>query len=31
MIVAQRAYTANTKVISTTNQLLQDTLNMVQG
>jgi flagellar hook protein FlgE len=31
MIVAQRAYTANTKVISTANQLLQDTLNMVQG
>jgi len=31
MIVAQRAYTANTKMISTANQLLQDTLNMVQG
>lgn len=31
MIVAQRAYTANTKMISTASQLLQDTLNMVQG
>lgn len=31
MIVAQRAYTANTKVISTTNTLLQDTLDMVRG
>lgn len=31
MIVAQRAYTANTKVVSTTNQMMQDTLNMVQG
>ena len=31
MIVAQRAYTANTKVVTTANQLLQDTLNMVQG
>ena len=31
MIVAQRAYTANTKVITTTNQMLQDTLNLVQG
>ena len=31
MIVAQRAYTANTKVVATANQLLQDTLNMVQG
>lgn len=31
MIVAQRAYTANTKVVTTTNQMLQDTLNMVQG
>jgi flagellar hook protein FlgE len=31
MIVAQRAYTANTKVISTSNEMLQDTLNMIQG
>ena len=31
MIVAQRAYTANTKIVSVTNQLLQDTLNMVQA
>jgi flagellar hook protein FlgE len=31
MIVAQRAYTANTKVVSTANQMLQDTLNMIQG
>lgn len=31
MIVAQRAYTANTKVVTTANQMLQDTLNMVQG
>ena len=31
MIIAQRAYTANTKMISTVSQLLQDTLNMVQG
>ncbi len=29
MIVAQRAYTANTKVVTTANQLLQDTLNML--
>lgn len=29
MIVAQRAYTANTKVVTTANQLLQDVLNMV--
>ena len=31
MIVAQRAYTANTKVITTANEMLQDTLNLVQG
>lgn len=31
MIVAQRAYTANTKVVTTANQMLQDTLNMVPG
>ena len=31
MIVAQRAYTANTKIVTTTDQLLQDTLNMVQS
>jgi flagellar hook protein FlgE len=31
MIVAQRAYTANTKVVTTANQMLQDTLNLVQG
>ena len=31
MIVAQRAYTANSKVVSTANQMMQDTLNMVQG
>lgn len=31
MIVAQRAYTANTKVIATTNTLLQDTLDMIRG
>lgn len=31
MIVAQRAYTANTKVVTTANSMLQDTLNMVQG
>ena len=31
MIVAQRAYTANTKVVSTANSMLQDTFNMVQG
>ena len=31
MIVAQRAYTANTKVVTTANQMMQDTLNMVQG
>jgi flagellar hook protein FlgE len=31
MIVAQRAYTANTKVVSTANQMMQDTLNMVHG
>jgi flagellar hook protein FlgE len=31
MIVAQRAYTANTKVLTTANQMLQDTLSMVPG
>ena len=31
MIVAQRAYTANSKVVTTANALMQDTLNMVQG
>ena len=31
MIVAQQTYTANTKVIATTNNLLQDTLDMVRG
>jgi flagellar hook protein FlgE len=31
MIVAQRAYTANTKVVTTANQMLQDTLSMVPG
>lgn len=31
MIVAQRAYTANSKVVTTANSLMQDTLNMVQG
>ena len=28
LIVAQRAYTANTKVVTTTDELLQDTINM---
>ena len=31
MIVAQQAYTANSKVISTTNQMMQVTMNMIQG
>ena len=31
MIVAQRAYTANSKVVTTANSLMQDTLNMIQG
>lgn len=31
MIVAQQAYTANSKVISTTNQMMQTTMNMIQG
>jgi flagellar hook protein FlgE len=31
MIVAQRAYTANSKVVTTANALMQDTLNMIQG
>ena len=31
MIVAQRAYTANSKVVTTANEMMQDTLNMVQG
>lgn len=31
MIVAQQAYTANSKVIATSNQLMQVTMNMVQG
>ena len=31
LIVAQQAYSANTKVITTANTLLQDTLAMVQG
>jgi flagellar hook protein FlgE len=31
MIVAQRAYTANSKVITTANSMMQDALNMVQG
>jgi flagellar hook protein FlgE len=28
LIVAQRAYTANTKVVTTADELLQDTINM---
>jgi len=31
MIVAQRAYTANSKVITTADSMMQDALNMVQG
>jgi flagellar hook protein FlgE len=31
MIVAQRAYTANSKVITTANSMMQDALNMIQG
>ena len=31
MIVAQRAYTANSKVITTANSMMQDVLNMIQG
>jgi flagellar hook protein FlgE len=31
MIVAQRAYTANSKIVTTANSMMQDTLNMVQG
>lgn len=31
MIVAQRAYTANSKIVTTANAMMQDTLNMVQG
>ncbi len=31
MIVAQRAYTANSKVVTTANSMLQDALNMIQG
>jgi flagellar hook protein FlgE len=28
LIVAQRAYSANTKIVTTTDQMLQDTINM---
>ena len=28
LIVAQRAYTANTKVVTTSDEMLQDTINM---
>jgi flagellar hook protein FlgE len=31
MIVAQRAYTANSKVVTTANSMMQDALNMIQG
>jgi flagellar hook protein FlgE len=31
MIVAQQAYTANSKVITTANQMLQTAVNMIQG
>jgi flagellar hook protein FlgE len=31
MIVAQQAYTANSKVITTANSMLQDAVNMIQG
>jgi flagellar hook protein FlgE len=31
MIVAQRADTANSKIVTTANQMMQDTLNMIQG
>jgi flagellar hook protein FlgE len=30
MIVAQRAYSANTKVVTTSDQMLQDTINMAR-